>query len=205
LGILSDAVVVGFVGRLVAEKGIPELLRAWQLRETDFELLILGPPDPTKSDALSQSIIDEAEGAGVRFLGHRDHIEEFYRALDVFVLPSHREGFPRAAMEAAASGLAIVATDIRGCREVVDHRLNGLLVPTGDSVRLAAAIDQLVMDPVTRTSMGEQGRKKARAEFDERVVVDRVIGAYRDAASRKGLMELNHALASSTDETNARD
>lgn len=205
LGILSDAVVVGFVGRLVAEKGIPELLRAWQLRETDFELLILGPPDPTKSDALSQSMIDEAEEAGVRFLGHRDHIEEFYRALDVFVLPSHREGFPRAAMEAAASGLAIVATDIRGCREVVDHRLNGLLVPTGDPVRLAAAIDQLVMDPVTRTSMGEQGRKKARAEFDERVVVDRVIGAYRDAASRKGLMELNHALASSTDETNARD
>ena len=108
-------------------------------------------------------------------------------------------------MEAAASGLAIVATDIRGCREVVDHRLNGLLVPTGDPVHLAAAIDQLVMDPATRKTMGEQGRKKARAEFDERVVVDRVIAAYRDAASRKGLMELNHALASSADETNARD
>ena len=98
-------------------------------------------------------------------LGHRDHIEEFYRALDVFVLPSHREGFPRGERERgrAAGGLAIVATDIRGCREVVDHRLNGLLVPTGDPVLLAAAIDQLVMDPVTRKTMGEQGRKKARA------------------------------------------
>jgi glycosyltransferase involved in cell wall biosynthesis len=205
LGIPSDRVVVGFVGRLVAEKGIPELLRAWQLRESDFELLILGPPDPTKSDALSQSTIAEAEDSGVRFLGHRDHVEEFYRALDVFVLPSHREGFPRAAMEAAASGLAVVATDIRGCREVVDHRLNGLLVPARDPIRLAAAIDELVMDPVARMSMGEQGRKKARAEFDERIVVDRVIGAYRDAASRKGLMEVYHALATAKDETNARD
>ena len=129
LGIPIDRVVVGFVGRLVAEKGIPELLRAWELRESDFELLIVGPADPSKSDALSQSMIDLADESGVRFLGHRDDIEDFYRALDVFVLPSHREGFPRAAMEAAASGLAIVATDIRGCREVVDDRLNGLLVP----------------------------------------------------------------------------
>ena len=128
------------------------------VEETDFELLILGPPDPTKSDALSQSTIDEAEEA-VRFRTsgpHRGVLPSFGR----FRAPLTPGGFSQAAMEAAASGLAIVATDIRGCREVVDHRLNGLLVPTGDPVRLAAAIDQVVMDPVTRKTMGEQGRKK---------------------------------------------
>ncbi len=205
LGIAADRIVVGFVGRLVAEKGIPELLGAWQLRKSDYELLVLGPPDPSKTDALSQSMIDEAEASGVQFLGHRDHIEELYPALDIFVLPSHREGFPRAAMEAAASGVAIVATDIRGCREVVENGLNGLLVPTGDPLHLTAAIDRLVTDPVTRISMGEYGRKKALADFDERAVVKNVIGAYRDAARRKGLMKLYDALASSTDEMNGRD
>lgn len=194
LGIAPDAVVVGCVGRLVAEKGIPELIAAWHLKQTDFELVVVGPSDPTKSDALDTGVVDAAERSGIRFLGHRGDVHDLYAALDLFVLPSHREGFPRAAMEAAASGVAIVATDIRGCREVVEDGVNGLLVPKKDPAALAKAIDRLVGDPSTRKAMGEQGRLKAEAEFDERIVVERVMETYRDAAKRKGRMDLYQAL-----------
>jgi glycosyltransferase involved in cell wall biosynthesis/GNAT superfamily N-acetyltransferase len=183
LGISPEVVVVGIVARLVAEKGYPELLAAMQRLGPNYLLLAAGPEDPQKKDALNrQSLARE----GVLFLGHRDDVEELYAAMDMFVLPSHREGFPRAAMEAASSGLSIVATDVRGCREVVENGVSGLLVPVMDPEALATAIARLGKDPGLRKSMGRAGRAKALAEFDEEQLVARVIAAYRRAARHKG-------------------
>src|SRR5207244_100428 len=106
--------------------------------------------DPDKGDPLSTSDVAAAQRAGVRFLGYRDDPERLYAAFDIYVLASHREGFPRSAMEAAASGLPIVATDIRGCREVVDHNRTGLLVPSRNPAALEAGIDRLVTDVALR-------------------------------------------------------
>ncbi len=130
----GDAVLVGAVGRLVREKGYPELFEAMeQVRAVHPEarLVVAGPADPDKADGVTQAELDRAEQAGVRFLGMVDDVETLYAALDLYVLASHREGFPRSAMEAAAMGLPVVATDIRGCRQVVDHDTTGLLVPAG--------------------------------------------------------------------------
>jgi glycosyltransferase involved in cell wall biosynthesis len=107
----------------------------------------------------------------------RDDVERLYRAMDLFCLPSHREGFPRAAMEAAASGLPVVATDIRGCREVVDDPATGRLFPVGDVDALCARLRDLA-DPVTRAALGAASRAKAESELDERLVVARVLAAY---------------------------
>jgi glycosyltransferase involved in cell wall biosynthesis len=90
-------------------------------------------------------------------------------------LPSWREGLPRSAIEAAASGLPLVLTDIRGCREVARPEIEGLLVPTRDPERLAAAILQLVRDPAMRKRMGEAARTRAEAMFDERRVTSTVV------------------------------
>ena len=114
----------------------------------------------------------------MRFLGHRDDPERLYGAFDIYVLASHREGFPRSAMEAAASGLPIVATDIRGCREVVDHDRTGLLVPARDPTALEAAIDRLAGDAAARRRLGDAALAKARREFDQRRVVARTLEAY---------------------------
>jgi glycosyltransferase involved in cell wall biosynthesis len=119
-----------------------------------------------------------AEAAGVRFLGHRDDPERLYSAFDIYVLASHREGFPRSAMEAAATGLPIVATDIRGCREVVDDQLTGLLVPSQEPAALEAAIDRLAGDANARRRLGEAAAAKARKEFDQRRVIARTLEAY---------------------------
>ncbi|MGH8874549.1 MAG: GNAT family N-acetyltransferase [Acidimicrobiia bacterium] len=197
LGIAEDQIVVGMVGRLVAEKGYPELFRAAALLDDRFVVLVIGPEDPEKPDALPAELIRGAETAGVRFLGMRDDVDELYLAMDLFVLPSHREGFPRAAMEAAAMGLPIVATDIRGCREVVEHGENGLLVPVGDVPALAAAISRLGEDRGLRATMAAAGYRRARERFDETEVVRKVMQAYRAAARCNGLYSLANQLGPS--------
>ncbi len=142
LGASEDDIVVGMVGRLVAEKGYPELFEAATRLGAGYIVAVVGPDDPDKSDALPPDAIANARQAGVRFLGMRTDMDDIYSAMDLFVLPSHREGFPRAAMEAAAMGLPVIATDIRGCRQVVDDGVNGLLVPVRDPSALAGAVSE---------------------------------------------------------------
>ncbi|MGH2453805.1 MAG: glycosyltransferase, partial [bacterium] len=132
-----------------------------------------------KKDALPPALIRRAEAAGVRFLGMRTDMPALYRLMDLFVLASHREGFPRAAIEAAAMGCALILTDIRGCREVVAHGSEGLLVPVRNPDALAEAIIRLVDDPTLRARFGAAARRKALAEFDEARVIARVLDTYR--------------------------
>ena len=187
LGIEHDEVVAGFVGRLVEEKGLPELVAAAESLTGKVRFVVVGPGDHDKSDALPPSVIERGKQAGVLFLGMRSDVDDLYGAFDLFVLPSHREGFPRAAMEAAASGLPIVATDIRGCRQIVDDGVNGFLVPARDVVALARAIEKLAGDAGSRGRMGEASAVKAHSEFDEARVVGIVMDSYGQLAIRKGI------------------
>ncbi len=182
LGLDHRSIVVGTVARLVWQKGFKEFFAAAErLRATHPEVvfLVVGGSDPEKADAITPEDLAAAGRRGrIVFAGDRDEMERVYRALDIFVLPSYREGFPRSAMEAAASGLPVIATDIRGCREAVTHGKSGFLVPVRDPQRLADAIERLVVDPELRQRMGVAGRRKAEAEFDDRAVVSKTIDAY---------------------------
>jgi glycosyltransferase involved in cell wall biosynthesis len=187
LGIADDQVVVGCVGRLVAEKGFRELFDAARALGDRFAFVVIGADDPDKRDALDGPALEDARRNGVRLLGHRDDVDALYPAMDVFALASYREGYPRAAMEAAAMGLPVVATDIRGCREVVDDGVNGLLVPVRDARALEHAIRRLGEDETLRRSMGDAGARIARERFDERRCVEIVMSTYRAVAARKHL------------------
>lgn len=187
LGLRPDDIAIGMVGRLVAEKGIPELIEAAAMLGPELPVFVVGPHDPDKEDALSEVLLEKGRSAGVEFLGMRRDLEALYGAFDIFVLPSHREGFPRAAMEAAASGLPVVASDIRGCRQVVEDGVNGVLVPVRDPARLAEAIRRVASDPDLRREMGEESARRAKVRFDEARVVDIVMSTYRRLAQRKGL------------------
>ena len=189
-GAAEGDVVIGMVGRLVAEKGYPELFEAATKLGEGYVVVVVGPDDPEKSDALPPDAVANAKKAGVRFLGMRTDMEDLYSAMDLFVLPSHREGFPRAAMEAAAMGLPVIATDIRGCRQVVDDGVNGLLVPVLDPVRLGEAIRKVGDDPTSREKMSEASARIARERFDENEVVRIVMDAYRDGLKAKGIGHL---------------
>ena len=175
-------IVCGVVGRLVREKGLREVFAAAdRLRPTlpEVKWLVVGPPDPVKSDAITDQEIEWALAhPGMHALGMRTDMPRLYAAMDLLVLASHREGFPRAGMEAAAMGLPIVASDIRGCRQVVDHGRNGFLVPKGDVDAIASAVSRLAHDPDLRCRMRAEACEKTRAEFDEARVVAITLDAY---------------------------
>jgi glycosyltransferase involved in cell wall biosynthesis len=185
LGAEDGQLVVGCVGRLVAEKGHLDLIEAARALDDRYHVVVIGPPDPSKSDALTPAQFTSGTSAGVRFLGLRDDVDLLYRGMDVFVLPSYREGFPRAAMEAAASGLPTVATDIRGCRQVVDDGVTGFLVPVRAPARLATAIRALGADEDRRVAMGAAATARAHTAFDEVRIVEAVLDAYRRGGARR--------------------
>lgn len=182
LGFTDATVVIGMVARLVAEKGYLEAFEAVRLlkpRLPEARFLFIGgfedKPDAISKDALRERGIDDV----ARFLGHRDDVELLYPVMDIFMLPSHREGLPRSVMEAAAMGKPCIVTDVRGCRQTVEHEVNGLIVPPRDPEALAAAIERLVRSPDERRRMGEASRAKAHREFDETTIIDAIIAAYR--------------------------
>jgi glycosyltransferase involved in cell wall biosynthesis len=189
LGIPEDARVVGFVGRLVREKGVPELLAALETVRRDVPDLVcvlVGPVDNEKTDAIRPEQFDHADG-WMRFVGARDDMPLMYSAMDIFALPSHREGFPRSPMEAAAMGIPVIATDIRGCRETVRHMETGVLVPLGDVDALTTALTLLLGNPELRQKMGQAAVSLAQQEFDQQRVFDRVLDAYHRTLIAAGL------------------
>ena len=182
IGIDAGAPVIGFVGRLVEEKGILDLLQAATTvieAIPNAQLLIVGPYDEEKPDALRPDVAERyGVAANCRFVGMRNDMPELYALMDVLVLPSYREGFPRAPMEASAMGVPAMVTDIRGCREAVVHGENGLLFPVGDADALAQSLIELLQDDERRARMGEAGRRIAEDRFDEQKVFDRVLSEY---------------------------
>ncbi len=192
-GLPPGAPVVGFVGRLVAEKGAFELLGAFQQAlqsMPDLHLLVVGDSqsgdrDRKTGDALRAMLDDPELGRRVVMPGYVDDIARVMQAVDLFVLPSYREGMPRSIIEAMASGKPVVATNIRGCREEVVPGVTGLLVPVRNSQALAEAMVQVLGNPELARRMGQEGRDRAVALFDERLVVDRQLQVYRELVARR--------------------
>ena len=176
LGGEGDSLVITVVGRLVAEKGYPELFEA--MRRVDAHLWVIG--ERLKSDhaetidrAIKAAQTDPILRSRVRFLGYRSDVPALLRASDIFVLPSHREGMPRSIIEAMLSGLPVVATNIRGAREEVVEGETGYLVPVRDAAGLADALSRLAADKILRRRLGDAGLVRAQRLYVEEKVVQR--------------------------------
>ena len=180
-GIGDDALVVGGVGRVVAEKGVLDLAAAARRLPAGVDVVWVGPSDDDKADAVG--LLPEV----VRRLGPSDDMPGVYNALDVFVLPSYREGFSRSAMEAAACSLPMVLSDIRGCRELGRHDEDLLLVPPGDPEALAGALTRLAGDPSLRRRLGAAARRRALERYDQVAVARRSLSTYLAVARSAGL------------------
>jgi glycosyltransferase involved in cell wall biosynthesis len=184
-----DDVVFGTVARLVNEKGIPELIEAAEHVRQDLpraRFAIIGHHDASRSDDVSEAWLRRARAAGIALLGHRDDVARLYAGMDVFVLPSHREGWPRSVMEASAMGLPTIATDIRGCRQAVDHERTGLLIPRRDGAALATAIRRLTMDHELRALLAKGAAEMAADRFDVERQISITLDVYR-ARTRKAV------------------
>lgn len=181
LGIAPDEVLVVGVGRVVAEKGVAEFAAAATALQDRATFVWVGPSDDDKPDAVA---FDTA--GPVRHVGARDDMEAVYAACDVFVLPSHREGLSRSAMEAAATGCALVLTDIRGCRELGAGGREALFVPPRAAGAVTSAVARLAGDARLRARLGDAARARAIATFDQRRVAGTSLATYAAVRRRKG-------------------
>lgn len=178
-----DVPVLLYAGRMLWSKGIGEIVEAARLlrrANVPFRLELAGDPDEANPESIPEDTLRRWEEEGiVRWRGQKDDMAAVLSSADVVVLASRREGVPKILLEAAGAGLPIVATDVPGCREVVEHERNGLLVPLDNREALAEALGRLLTDVALRRRMGDASRRKAEAEFDERRVVTETLALYR--------------------------
>jgi glycosyltransferase involved in cell wall biosynthesis len=172
------------VSRLLRDKGVGELVEAAQLlraRGTALRVWIVGDRDPENPRSVTQAeIASWTSTADVAFLGRRDDVAALWRQAHIAVLPSYYgEGVPKSLLEAAASGRAIVTTDMPGCRDLVPDGRTGARVAPRDAAGLADALERLVRDPAGRREMGARARQLALDQFSEAQVIAATQALYR--------------------------
>jgi len=176
--------VVVLPARMLRDKGVVEFVdAARRLRSQGVaaRYALVGEPDPENPASVAPEQLRQWVSEGVvEWWGWRDDMAEVFRDCHIVCLPSYREGLPKALIEAAAAGRAIVTCDVPGCREVVRDGDNGLLVPARDSQALADALARLLTDPSLRARMGARGRVRAEAEFSLDAVIERTLAVYRE-------------------------
>lgn len=181
LQLSMESMVIGLVARLVREKGLVEFLEAavdLGGRFPHLNFIIVGERLSSDHDVPIQKELRDAQevlGSRLIVMGYRSNISELLGAMDLFCLPSYREGMPRSIIEAMMMELPVVATNIRGVREEVIPNKTGLLVPTKDVAALKRALESLIIDPEKSRQMGRFGRRRALELYDERRVIARQI------------------------------
>jgi glycosyltransferase involved in cell wall biosynthesis len=184
----NPAPVVLMPTRLVHDKGIAVFLEAARIikkRGIDAKFQIAGGVTSVNPRAISQTQMQNMVSDGAaEWLGRVDDMPALYAGCNLVVYPSYYgEGVAKVLLEAAAIGRAIITTDHPGCREAVDHRRSGLLVPVKDAVAVADAIQDLLQNETRRADMGKNARAKAEAEFDVRMIAQQTIAVYTRASA----------------------
>jgi glycosyltransferase involved in cell wall biosynthesis len=170
------------ISRLIIDKGIREYVAAaaiLQERGMNAKFNLLGKLDELHSRGISSEELNEwIEEGYINYLGSTDDVRPFINNADCVVLPSYREGTPRTLLEAAASAKPIVASNVPGCNNIVDHRLNGILCKVKDEEDLALKMKEMYyMAPDLRSEMGLRGREIVERRFDHNIVIERYLKA----------------------------
>jgi glycosyltransferase involved in cell wall biosynthesis len=183
---ISEIFSVVYVGRMLREKGVPELLEAAKRLKragVPVKISLVGDFDPNNPSSISSDEMDMAVKDGfVDWHGFATDIRPYVAKAHAVILPSHREGIPLALLEGGAMGRALIATDVPGCREAVINGVTGLLTPLGDVEALVNAITTLAQNPDTVEKMGSAAHQDILARFDTQLVNTVVIRAYEATA-----------------------
>ena len=186
---LGAGPVIGYIGRITRDKGVTELVTAFDLlrqRFADASLLVIGSHE--QGDAIEAGVRTRIDaGMGIVAIPFQPEIAPYYLAMDVFVLPTYREGFPSTVLEAQAAERPVVTTLATGAIDSVLEGRSGMLVPVGDSRALADAISKLLANPPMARRMGQTGRERVEREFRQEIVWGKLIELYRALLQERGL------------------
>jgi glycosyltransferase involved in cell wall biosynthesis len=191
LGIPPDAKVIGFVGRLVPDKGLEELIGAWKQLRGEFDevrLLLVGSYEP--QNPLSHRVISNIRSdPRVHHVEFVDEPEQYFSIIDILAFPSYREGFGLVAIEAAAFAIPVVATRIPGCVDAVLDGITGTLVPPQDAPALANALQRYLKEPELVAQHGFSGRQRVLKDFVSATIRETQWQEYRRLLTEAGLAE----------------
>jgi glycosyltransferase involved in cell wall biosynthesis len=189
IGIPNDAIVAGFAGRIVPDKGIECLVNAFELAagKADNVYLILVGIIESVREILPQDLRRRIErNPRITLTGRVPDVIPFYAAMDFVVLPSRREGFPYVPMEAAAMGLPTIVSRATGCLDAVVDNVTGLIVDVDNSEQLCDAMLRLAGDAALRKELGQNGYERVCRFFDEKCMIDEHIRFYENVIGRRG-------------------
>jgi glycosyltransferase involved in cell wall biosynthesis len=176
--------IVLLPARMLWDKGIAEFVQAARqlhAKAVRAKFVLVGRCDDDNPAAISQRQLEDWVREGiVEWWRHRDDMASVYAAASIVVLPSYREGLPKVLLEAAACGRALIATDVPGCRDVVRHQVNGLLIPARDSSALARVIEELLADGPLRGRMARAGRELVTREYAVPRITAQLVALYRE-------------------------
>jgi len=181
----SSPIIVTFVGRLIKDKGIETLFNAFKKVnrvDKNIHLLIAGNIDASNPSAISKNYINSQinENKHISWLGNVTNIKELWKKSHIAILPSRREGLPKSLLEAAASGKAIIATDVPGCREIAINNFNAITVPLDNSDELAKAIKYLANNNEVRKQYGLKSRELVEKDMSEEIIINKTISIYEN-------------------------
>jgi glycosyltransferase involved in cell wall biosynthesis len=186
----SPPVTLAYVGRLIADKGVRELVEAYRTlrdRGHDLRLIITGAPDPENPTTVRPDELAAWKRLdGVELTGELADVRPVWARAHIAVLLSRREGLPRSLLEAAAMGRAIVATDVPGCREIAVDGANAALVPLDDPAALVMALERLIVDGDLRHRFGTESRRMVLSDLSAEAVAAAVLDLYREAMGQGG-------------------
>ena len=183
LGIKSSDFVFIFVGRIVSDKGINELISAFseiQEYKTDLKLLLVGPYeqelDPLKEETLNQINTNKS----IFSVGYQDEVRPYFAISDCLVFPSYREGFPNVVMQAGAMGLPCIVSDINGCNEIIEDTKNGYIIPVRDKEAVKETLIRILENKEEYSKMQQNAREMIVSRFDQKTMWESILQEYRN-------------------------
>jgi glycosyltransferase involved in cell wall biosynthesis len=187
-GVAEDTFVVGWIGRMTAIKHLPDALAAFaslRNRGVDATLCLVG--DGPDREAVERGAHDLGIARHILFVGYQHDVAPYYTLFDALLLPSGNEGTPVVAIESLAAGTPVVATDVGGLPDVVEHGTDGFLTSVGDIEGLASALERLARNPALRAEMSHTGRERTLPRYRVERLVDDIDALYRELLAEQGL------------------
>jgi glycosyltransferase involved in cell wall biosynthesis len=171
-----------FVGRLVKDKGINELIAAFSMLselKNNISLLLVGPFENDLDPLLPETLVNIEKNPDIYSVGYQNDVRPYFATADALVFPSYREGFPNVVMQAGAMGLPSIVTDINGCNEIIAHGKNGLIIPPKDTYSLYEAMKQLSTQSLLFANLKANSREMVTSRYERQQVWDTLLFEYQ--------------------------